>query len=142
MSFWFTVAFYYLTVIILSMDVYFMLNKGYYTGGVLIMDRKRILRNYLRSHILIDIPTIIILFLCVVTQSYNLNYAKLFLFFKLYTISVIDMIFQRKLQTKRVQKTIYVIARLLIIVLLISHFMGLIFYAMDYYILTNGIFAP
>lgn len=132
----------YLALVILCGDVYLMLNKGYYTEGILIMDRKRILTNFLKRHFLIDIPSIIILFLCIVTQNYGLNYAKIYLVLKLYTLNKIDQIYQRKLQTKRLRKTVYVITRLLLIVLLLSHVMGLIFYAMDYYFLTSGIFAP
>jgi hypothetical protein len=119
-----------------------MLNKGYFTEGVLVMDRKRILTNYLKNHFLIDIPTILILFLCVVTQAYSLNYAKLYMILKLYSLNCIDRIYQRKLQTKRLRKTIYIIARLLVIVMLLSHIMGLIFYALDNYLYTNGIYAP
>lgn len=136
------VVFDYLTVVILCVDVYLMLNKGYFTEGILIMDRKRILTNFLKRHFIIDIPSIFIVFLCIVTQNYWINYAKIYLVLKLYTLNQIDKIYQRKLQTKRLRKTIYVIARLLLIVLLLSHVMGLIFYAIDYYILTNGIFAP
>lgn len=131
-----------LTVIILCADIYLMLNKGYFTEGILIMDRKRILTNFLKRHFLIDVPSIIIVFLCLVTQSYGLNYAKLYLILKLNTLNRIDQIYQRKLQTQRLRKTVYIIVRLLLIVLLLSHVMGLIFYAMDYYILTNGIFPP
>jgi len=136
------VIFDYLTVVVFCADVYLMLNKGYFTEGILIMDRKRILTNFLKRHFIIDIPTIIIVFLCVATQNYGINYAKLFLILKLNTLGCIDRIYQRKLQTKRVRKTVYVVARLLLIVLLIAHVMGLIFYAIDDYILTNGIFAP
>ena len=59
------------------------------------MDRKRILTNFLKHHFLIDIPTIIIVFLCLVTQSYGLNYAKLFMILKINTLNAIDKIYQR-----------------------------------------------
>lgn len=129
-------------LIVFIVDIFLMLNKGYFSEGILIMDRKRILSNYLKYHFLIDSLTVLILFLCLVTKSYALNWAKLWLILKLYSLSKIDQIYQRKLQVHRLRKTIYVIARLLLIVLLLSHVMGLFFYSLDYYIYINGIYAP
>jgi hypothetical protein len=137
-----TYLFSWFAIIVMCVDMFLMLNKGYFSEGILIMDRKRILSNYLKYHFIIDFLTILILFLCLVTQSYGLNWAKLWMVAKLYSLSKIDKIYQRKLQVHRVRKTIYVITRLLLIVLLLSHVMGLFFYALDYYIYINGIYAP
>jgi hypothetical protein len=106
------------------------------------MDRKRILSNYIKYHFLADFIFMIILLICITSHSYYWNYAKLFIIFKLRSISKIDQIYQRSLQTHRFKKTVYIIIRILIIDLSICNIIGLIFYAIDHYILTNGIFAP
>jgi hypothetical protein len=43
----------------------------------------------------------------------------------------------RRLNVKRIKKTIYTIFKLVIIILVLSHAIGVIFYAIDYYIMIN-----
>lgn len=89
-----------------------------------------------------DVIAAIILITVPTSHSYYLNYAKLFLVFKLLRLSEIDDFFMRKLYIDRVLKTIYVIFKLIVIVFLLSHIVGLVFYALDYYFLTTGYYAP
>ena len=48
----------------------------------------------------------------------------------------------RRLYLNRVLKTIYVVFKLTVIIFILSHIVGLIFYAMDHYFLTTGFYAP
>ncbi len=41
---------------------------------------------------------------------------------------------------KRIKKTIYSIFKLVVIILVISHGIGVVFYVMDYYLYMNGVF--
>ena len=108
--------------------------------GILILDRKRIISRYVKTLFFIDIPVILIIFFSITIKAFGINYAKFYVLTKLIQMNRVDYIIQRKLQIYRTLKAIYLILRILWIVMWISNIMGLIFYAMDYYILINGIY--
>ena len=54
----------------------------------------------------------------------------------------IDDYFLRRFNVKRIKKTLYVIFKLSVLVAVISHAFGVIFYIIDLYIYNNGIYAP
>jgi hypothetical protein len=73
-----------------------------------------------------------VLIVCPLTGIYELNYAKLWLINKLGRLSQIDNYFLRKFNIYRRTKTTYVILKLAVIIFLLSHVVGLIFYLIDY----------
>lgn len=106
------------------------------------MERNRIVKYYMRGPFFIDVVYIIFIILCLATQNYYLNYSKLLWFFKLARLSEIDDYFLRRFNVKRIKKTFYTIFKQMVIILLCSHVIGVIFYIIDYYIYTQGIFQP
>ena len=137
-----TVAINWIFLIVYLCDMVINLNSGYYVDGILILDRKRILSRYIKSLMIVDLLAILVIFLTLVMSSFEVSYAKMFLLIKLFGMKSLDYIIQRKLQIHRYWKAAYLICRILWIVMLISNFIGLIFYSIDYYILTNGIYQP
>lgn len=127
-----------LSVLILIIDLFVCLNCGYLYRGMVIMDYKRITSHFMRTYAVIDIISILIVILCPVTGYYYLNFAKLWLILKVSRLFQIDDFYLRKLNIHRKSKAIYVIFKLMVIIFLLSHLVGLIFYAMDDYLCSSG----
>ena len=89
-----------------------------------------------------DLVYVILLILCLATQSYHLNYSKFLCLVKFLRLFEIDDYFLRRFNVKRIKKTLYTIFKLSVIVAVISHAFGVMFYAIDLYIYNNGIYAP
>lgn len=104
------------------------------------MDYKRITSYYMRRFAIIDIVSVFIIIICPASGSYSLNFAKLWLILKVGRLFQIDDFYLRKLNIHRKSKAIYVIFKLMVIIFLLSHMVGLIFYAMDNYLCSSGIY--
>lgn len=126
-----------LTILILIVDVFVCLNCGYLYRGMIVMDYKRIRSHYMRNHIIVDTISIIIVIICPISRYYYLNYAKLWLILKVVRLFEIDDYYLRRLNIHRKSKAIYVIFKLMVIIYLLSHVVGLIFYAIDNYLCTT-----
>jgi hypothetical protein len=104
------------------------------------MDYKRITSYYMRRFAIIDIISVFIIIICPASGSYSLNFAKLWLILKVGRLFQIDDYYLRKLNIHRKSKAIYVIFKLMVIIFLLSHMIGLIFYAIDNYLCSSGIY--
>lgn len=124
-------AFTVITVIILFIDIFVCLNCGYLYRGMIVMDRKRIGSHYARTFSVIDVVSVIVTIFCPLCSSYKPNFAKLWLILKVGRLFQIDDFYLRKLNIYRKSKAVYVIFKLMVIIFLLSHLVGLIFYAMD-----------
>lgn len=131
-----------LSVLILIIDLFVCLNCGYLYRGMIIMDYKRITSHFMRTSAVIDLVSILIVILCPITRYYYLNFAKLWLILKVGRLFQIDDFYLRKLNIHRKSKAIYVIFKLMVIIFLLSHMVGLIFYAMDNYLCSSGHYQP
>lgn len=109
---------------------------------MIILDEKRVTARYLAYGFFLDIIALIIVIICPATGVFTLNYLKFWLLFKLIRLSEIDDFYLRRFNINRVGKALYVIFKMIVIIFLLSHLVGLIFYAMDYYYLTSGIYPP
>ena len=127
-----------LAIIIFFIDIFVMLNCGYLYRGMIIMDSRRISSHYMRYFAIIDFVSLIVVILCPATKYYYLNFAKLWLILKVSRLFQIDDFYLRKLNIHRKSKAIYVIFKLMVIIFLLSHMVGLIFYAMDAYLCNSG----
>ena len=125
-------------IIIFFIDIFVMLNCGYLYRGMIIMDSRRISSHYMRYFAIIDFVSLIVVILCPATKYYYLNFAKLWLILKVSRLFQIDDFYLRKLNIHRKSKAIYVIFKLMVIIFLLSHMVGLIFYAMDAYLCNSG----
>ena len=131
-----------LTVFIFILDIPMSLNCGYLFRGMIVRERKRIVARYLRKSFIIDIVWIIIIMICPLSEVIWLNWFKLWIVFKLMRLWEIDAYYMRKLNIYRVAKAFYVIFKMIILIFILSHIVGLWFYAMDYYFLSSGYYSP
>lgn len=130
------------TILILVFDIFVQLNSGFLTRGMIIVDRQRVLKRYLRYYFIPDILCVLVLIITPLSGQVNMNYLKLlFMFYKLSRLSMIDDYYLRKFNVYRNRKTIYVIFKLIVIIVLLSHIVGLIFYAIDYYFYVTNYFG-
>jgi len=132
------IAFDVITIIVLALDILVCLNCGYLYRGMIVMDPKRITSYYLRNSGVIDIVSLLIVIICPISNSFYLNFAKLWLILKVGRLFQIDDFYLRKLNIHRKLKAIYVIFKLMVIIFLLSHTVGLIFYAIDYHLCASG----
>lgn len=133
-----TVAFTVITIIVLALDILVSMNCGYLYRGMIVMDSARIKSHYIRVFSIIDIVSLIILIICPFSRTYTTNFAKLWLVLKVGRLFQIDDFYLRKLNIHRKSKAVYVIFKLMVIIFLLSHLVGLIFYAMDEYLCASG----
>ncbi len=123
-------------------DIVVQLNCGFLYRGMIILDRKRIVSSYLRTYFIWDFMEIMVFLIAYIGQLYEFNYLKLILFIKIFRISDCDDCYVRKLNIHRGLKTIYVIFKLVVIILVLSHVVGFIFFAMDNYFIHYGYYPP
>ena len=71
-----------------------------------------------------------------------LNYFKIIFYSKALTLYQIDIIYQKMLVFKLRVNILYLITRQIIIVLISTHYIGVIFFSIDYYIYKNNYYGP
>ena len=91
---------------------------------------------------LIDLIYVLLIILCLITKSFYLNNSKYLCLTKVVRLWAIDDYFMRRFNVKRIKKTLYTIFKLCIIIVILAHAIGVLFYVLDYYIYTNNIFEP
>ena len=109
---------------------------------MIVTDRKRIVARYLRQGLIIDVVTVLILIVSPASGALWTNWLKLWLILKLIRLSEIDDFYMRKFNIYRKSKTVYVIFKQIMLIFVLSHIVGLIFYAMDYQFLASGYYPP
>jgi hypothetical protein len=134
------ISFDVITILIFGFDILICLNCGYLYRGMIIMDLKRITSYYLRYFVIIDVISLLVIVICPISGYYYLNFSKLWLICKVSRLFQIDNFYLRKLNIHKRWKALYVIFKLIVIIFLLSHTVGLIFYAIDHYLCTNGIY--
>ena len=139
---WWSYLFNFFAFIVLIADILVCLNRGYYSHGILILDRKRIYRHYLRYHFFIDLLGLIVVMACFFSGAFVMNYFKALFLLKLYNLYLIDVTFQRVLQFHRTRSTIYMVGRLILIMIMACHYLGGIFYAIDLYVYNTNYYGP
>lgn len=127
-----------LTGLVLLFDIFVGLNSGYLYRGMIVMDRKRVTSRYITTYLFIDIVSVLVVFICPITKSFYLNYSKLWLILKIGRLFQIDDFYLRKLNIYRRSKAVYVVFKLMVIIFILSHVVGLIFYAIDFQLCSSG----
>lgn len=89
-----------------------------------------------------DFAYVILLIVCLGSGSFSANNGKYICLTKVVRLFEIDDYFLRRFNVKRIKKTIYTILKLVVIIIILSHAIGVLFYVLDYYIYVNGIFEP
>lgn len=132
------IAFNVITILVLACDIFVCLNCGYLYRGMIVMDPRRITSYYMRNYGIIDFVSLLIVIICPASNYFYLNFAKLWLILKVGRLFQIDDFYLRKLNIHRKLKAVYVIFKLMVIIFLLSHTVGLIFYAIDYHLCASG----
>lgn len=139
---WWSYLFNFFAMLVLIVDVFVTLNKGFYRQGVLVFNRKEIYRHYLRQHLAIDMLALIVVMMSFFSGAFLVNYIKILFLLKLYNFHVIDVSFQRVLQFHRTRSTVYMVSRLIVIMIMLCHYLGGIFYAIDLFVYNNNFYGP
>lgn len=126
-----------MSIIVLTLDIGATFNTGYYNNGILIMDKSRIARKYVRLGLWVDIFTILVTILSLTNISYNVNYLKLAYLWKIMKIQNADNLISKRLQLFRITRCLYIITKVVWVLVLLSHVLGIIFYLIDLNLLNK-----
>lgn len=129
--------------VILMIDIFLTPLKMEYREGLLIKDTRILVKEYLRRNFWIDIIGLLSLLIPMIfRQYYAVNLLKIFFLPKVLILNRLDrkvvnvLVFQVRI------KTIYLITRLVVFMILISHFIGIGFYMVAYYIYSTNYYGP
>lgn len=128
-------------MIVLWTSLVLEFKRGYYEQGILVLDQKEIIKNIGVFNLINMVYSATIVSLGFYTQVFFINYLKLGFLLRLTTLRRIDKNIQKHLLRSRNLCTIYLIARLFLILVFISHVMGLLFYVLDRYLLLSNYFG-
>lgn len=106
------------------------------------MDKLKIVKHYLIKYFLIDITSVVLVTASFVTQSMLMNYVKIIFYFKIISLHRIDMIYQKILMFYIKWNMVYLVFRQIIIVMVSTHYLGVVFFAIDNYVYTNNYYGP
>lgn len=134
-----TMSIHLIGTIIFGIDVYVQLNTGYIFRGVIITERARVVSQYLRTYFLPDIIFILLMILSILTPNKAVAVLKIIVVVKLMRMLDMDELYMRRLATSTTWKVIYVISKQMITIFLLSHTIGLFFYAIDYALVNDPI---
>lgn len=123
-------------LLVFAADMLVQFNTGYLFRGVIITDKSRVVSNYLRSVFIPDLLLIIILIITILSSDIYINIVKILVVTKFIRMLDIDELYLRKISTRKMLKVYYVISKQFITIFILSHTIGLFFYAIDY-ALTN-----
>lgn len=101
-----------------------------------------IVKRYLRVRFYIDVIAIISIAIPFISGTFALNWIKALFFLKIYTVYEIDKEFIRVSQLKIKYHTFYLLCRLILFLYLGSHYLGIWFYMVDYWVYANNYYGP
>lgn len=129
--------------VILIIDIFLTPLKMEYREGLLIKDTRILVKDYLRRNFWIDIIGLLCLLIPMIFKKYYaVNLLKIFFLPKILILNQLDdkvvnvLVFQVKI------KTFYLISRLVVFMILISHFIGIGFYMVAHYIYSTNYYGP
>ena len=106
------------------------------------MDKLKVVKYYLRKYFLIDVASVLIITACFFSQEMVLNYFKIIFYLKLVTLAKIDTIYQKMLVFYLKWNIIYLIFRQILMVVMSTHYIGVIFFGIDYYVYKTNYYGP
>jgi hypothetical protein len=131
-----SIAFNLISLLVFIGDILVQINTGYIFRGVIVTDKTRVVGQYLRTYFIPDVLLAIIMLASIISNSLYLNIAKIIVVVKIMRMFDIDELYMRKISTNANLKIAYVIGKQFITIFILSHTIGLFFYAIDY-ALTN-----
>jgi len=121
-----------------ALDIFIEFHVAFYNHGALVKNRHRVAYNYLKGTFFFDIVPL--LQVLITTFSYymaNIYVFHLIFLLKMYPVYEIDQRFQDKLQVYPKWKSAYMIMRMIIEIIYLTHFFGCIFFGTGMYMLKN-----
>lgn len=106
------------------------------------MDKLKIVKNYLVKYFIIDFVSVLIVTACFFSQNMALNYVKVIFYLKITSLNRIDMIYQKMLIFYLKWNMVYLVFRQIVIVMVSTHYLGIIFFAIDNYVYSTNYFGP
>ena len=106
------------------------------------MNKLKIVGNYLKLYFLIDFVGVLVVTTCFFSGSVAFNYIKILFFFKTTVLNRIDVLFQKMLIFYLKWNMGYLILRQIVIVILSTHYLGIIFFAVDHYVYSTNYYGP
>lgn len=114
-----------------------------YKEGLLIKNRRLLLKQYINSYLWIDVIGLVSLIVPVILkQYYAANLAKIFFLPKIVVLNNLDAKIVNVLIFRARTKTFYLIGRLLVFMVMISHYIGIGFYMVGYYVYSTNYYGP
>lgn len=115
----------------------------YYDRGLLINDKEFLLRRYYKRYFWIDILGLLaVLIPTILNQYFFINFAKIFFIPKIITIQYLNKRIMQTLVFQNKLKLIYQIARIVIFIYIVAHYLGIGFYILGYYIYSTNYYGP
>ena len=101
------------------------------------MERERVIARYLRVRFFLDMLVLIVLTISIQISSFGINYVKILIILNFRRIYEIDKFYVRALSLHRKSKTAYVLFKQMVIIYVLSHIQGVIFYWIDFSLLSS-----
>lgn len=140
LNYFYIANFIFLTVLII--DCFVSTLKAFYSHGQLVTHPRLIVKRYLKWRVWIDVIAILSVAVPVVTQVFALNWIKGLFLLKIVTLYEIDVEFIRVTQLSISIHTFYLLCRLVLFLILGSHYIGIWFYMIDYWVYENNYYGP
>lgn len=126
-------------LIILLIDIFVQFRVGFLSKGIIVKNKERVTARYVNYPIIIDISVLLILFLALATQLYAINYVKIVVILKFIRMFEMDRYVMRMLLVEYTLKVVYVILKQVVVIIVISHVIGIFYYMLDSYLLTTDV---
>jgi hypothetical protein len=132
---------YSILLILLIANILVTVNRGVYVKGVLKLDRSTVTRHYLKCGVYVDVASLLVLALSIYMPYNWAAYLRLSIIVRLSDISYFDRLFFRSIHTHRNLKQLYLLFKLILAILFISHLFGCIFFYLDISLIHSGYYG-
>lgn len=125
------------------MDIVITPLKTFYREGLLVKDRKMLLKQYISTYFWVDVIGLISIIIPLILRQYlAANIVKILFFPKILVLNHLDEKIVNVLILRTRAKTAYLISRLIVFLILISHYIGIGFYMVSYYVYSTNYYGP
>ena len=135
---------YSVLLLLLLIDIAVNLNRGIYLGGILKLSRKIVVKSYLKCRVYVDLIVLVILALSIYLPYSWAGFLRLVIFIKLQEVWRFDRIFFRTIHTHQPQpqpQPLYLLFKLVLALMYLSHLLGCLFYYMDYQLILSSYYG-
>ena len=116
--------------------------KAYYQKGILVTSRVSIFKRYYQLYLWLDLIALVSIIAPYVSLSLTTNYFKLLFASKLLTTYELDKYLLMYVKNRFKRSYVYGLIRLVLLVILWSHWFGIGFFSLDYWVYTTNYYGP